>query len=64
MKPKIFITIKGGYIQTLISNSEIEVTILDKDIENRPGIENYIPDSIMTDEGFNDYKQREEKIFN
>ena len=62
MKTKIFITIKGGYIQSLVSNSDIEVTILDKDIQNGPGIENYIPDSIMTNEGFNDYKEREIKL--
>ena len=61
MKTKIFITIKGGYIQALVSNSDIEVTILDKDIQNGPGIENYIPDSIMTNEGFKKYKEREIK---
>ena len=59
MKSKIFITIKGGYIQALVSNSDVEVTILDKDL---PGIENYIPDSIITDEGFNEYKEREIQI--
>ncbi|HEY9341915.1 MAG TPA: hypothetical protein VIQ23_10055 [Hanamia sp.] len=61
MKTKIFITIKGGYIQALVSNSDIEVTILDKDIQNGPGIENYIPDSIMTKERFKKYKEREIK---
>ena len=52
MKAKIFITIKGGNIQSIVSNQEIEVTILDKDFDY----------SIMTDEDFNDYKKREATV--
>jgi len=61
MKPRILIEVRGGIITFILSNTDnIEIVILDHDWEESQ-IYSYKPDSIMTDEGLDDYIKRELK---
>lgn len=60
---KLIITVKGGLVTSIISNSKnIDVTILDYDNETLVS-EYQSPDSIMTDEGISEYIKREESNY-
>ena len=61
MKPRILIEVKDGNIIFIGSNTEdIEVSIIDHDWDD-PVVNTYEPDSIMTDEGIDDYIKLELK---
>lgn len=61
MKPRILIEVKDGGIVFIGSNTDnVEIMILDHDWEE-PQINSYEPDSVMTDEGLQDYIDREIK---
>lgn len=50
MKTKIMITIEGGNIQHIATNSEnLEVTIVDIDNDEGYEVFNYIPDTLSND---------------
>lgn len=55
---KLFIEVRGGTIASMVSNSDdIQIQILDWDNE-MVELDKYQPDSVMTDEGFEDYVKK------
>ena len=61
MKPRILIEVKDGNVVFIGSNTDdVDITILDHDWEYTQA-NTYEPDSIMTDEGIDDYIKLELK---